>query len=570
MTFRGTCLLLAQVLLAVASAHSEPGGASWDGDSAEKWQKIAAAGQIPTNQLAPLLQHILEVELSDDGDWTPAWSRLAETLHTNGQSPPNFWNQYLIDAVRIEVTVADNAKRSDGLPFWFIRPGDRAEFDGLNITLRAWLEDDISGIPIHGAAGALYPIEHEKLKLRSFTGSGGGNREALSNSAFASLQPGLQTYHYRYHIELFEGHVPLDTTNAPMAVRVIEQTLPWRLVAENTAPPLPALQTNASLHDVIQQSIRLNYLLRDTRDKTLVELSIQADAPPADSAFDVAIKVGDRTWPLGPVAWMKGKIQGWWFEADLPEDIRSVDVVFIPSASAGARLKAEDPFRITRLEQIWNGPPIILTNVPIQQQEISMVRTYPPAPLSARNDALAQFDASDPVIQRLRKDHDWAGAEAELRGKSDPRSRYNFGCLEQAKSEFTNAFRIFVGLRESQPEPMSQNVQRQLRRICSIYLTRAQTNDIPSMSELGAAYEHGWGVGQAFQDAKRWYRDAANAGNVAAMRPLARLYESEIGAIVHTEAAHKWYRQETLAWYRKAAAGGDAEATLWLAKHNSN
>lgn len=371
---------------------------------------MAVSNQIPTNQLPPLLQHILRFETNDDLARSSAWCDVAERLHTNGQFPPYLWRQYLIDSVGVQITVADNATRREGLPFWFIHPGERANLDGLNITLRGWLEDDLSGIPIHGSASALYPISYEKLNRRGVNGSGFGNREELSNSAFASLRPGLQTYHYRYHIELFERQVPLDTADAPVASRVIDGTLPWRLLPENAAPPLPTLQTNAGLRDALEKSLRCGCLLRDTKDTTLVEVSVQADQPPTDSAFDVAIRVGDRTWPLGPVAWMKGKMEGWWFQTDLPEDIQSVDLVFIPSAKAGARLKAEDPFRTTRLEKICSGPSIVLTNIAVQNQEISMIRIEPPTLRVARDDALDQFDASDPVIQQLNDDSDWPKA----------------------------------------------------------------------------------------------------------------------------------------------------------------
>jgi hypothetical protein len=353
--------------------------------------------------------------------------------------------------------------------------------------------------------------------------------------------------------------------------RVIAGTIPWRLVPENAALPLPTLQTNLGLRDAIAQSIRGRYLLRDTKDTTLVEISLQADRPPANSAFDVAIKVGNQMWPLGPVAWMKGKIEGWHFDIDLPEDIHSADLVLTPSANAGARLKADDPFRITTLDEIWNGPPIVLTNIPVREQEISMILIKPPTLRAARNDALDQFDLSDPVIQGLIEDGDWAKAQAHLQEKNDLCSRYNLGCIEIANADLVDSFQTFIDVRQHDlPSQMRQRVQRQLRRICAMYLDRAEKGAPASMCALGAAYEHGCGVKQNFQEAKRWYRDAANAGNVAAMGPLANLYEQELGATVHTATAHEWYRQQTLSWYRRAAAGGDQAASQWLVTHNLN
>jgi TPR repeat protein len=141
-----------------------------------------------------------------------------------------------------------------------------------------------------------------------------------------------------------------------------------------------------------------------------------------------------------------------------------------------------------------------------------------------------------------------------------------------ADGDLSNSVLAFVGVKRANSSPqLSRQSQRQLRRICAMYLYRAEEKeDSGAMCALGAAYEHGWGVGEDPQQAKRWYRDAANAGNVAAMGALAKLYEHEFGATVHTAAAHEWYRQQTVIWYHRAAAGGGQAASQWLLTHNLN
>jgi TPR repeat protein len=92
-----------------------------------------------------------------------------------------------------------------------------------------------------------------------------------------------------------------------------------------------------------------------------------------------------------------------------------------------------------------------------------------------------------------------------------------------ANGHLENSFQIFVALWQGDlSSSLRQRVQRQLRQLCAMYLERAEKGDLPSMRALGAAYEHGWGVTHNFQEAKRWYRDAANAGNVAAMAPFGK------------------------------------------------
>ena len=65
---------------------------------------------------------------------------------------------------------------------------------------------------------------------------GRGWTEKLSDPAYASLKPGPQTYHYRYHLELL-GDVPRDkmAQAKTLSERVIEGTLHWTLLADDQA-----------------------------------------------------------------------------------------------------------------------------------------------------------------------------------------------------------------------------------------------------------------------------------------------------------------------------------------------
>jgi TPR repeat protein len=88
------------------------------------------------------------------------------------------------------------------------------------------------------------------------------------------------------------------------------------------------------------------------------------------------------------------------------------------------------------------------------------------------------------------------------------------------------------------------------------------------MTALGSAYEHGWGTGAEPQEAKRWYVNAANAGNAEAMCRIASLYEHKSGASVQTAQADEWYRDQAMEWYRKSAVLGNSEARQWLTIHD--
>ena len=76
-------------------------------------------------------------------------------------------------------------------------------------------------------------------------------------------------------------------------------------------------------------------------------------------------------------------------------------------------------------------------------------------------------------------------------------------------------------------------------------MRRAKTR---SQYRLGFFYEHGKGVEQDFEQAKRWYTEAANQGDSNAQYGLARLYREGKGVEADFEVGRDWYL--------KAAAAG--------------
>ena len=68
------------------------------------------------------------------------------------------------------------------------------------------------------------------------------------------------------------------------------------------------------------------------------------------------------------------------------------------------------------------------------------------------------------------------------------------------------------------------------------------------MGHLGRMYEEGCGVGKDELEAARWYRKAADAGNVKGMGYLGAMYEEGRG-VGKDEL-------EAVRWYRKAADAG--------------
>jgi hypothetical protein len=84
----------------------------------------------------------------------------------------------------------------------------------------------------------------------------------------------------------------------------------------------------------------------------------------------------------------------------------------------------------------------------------------------------------------------------------------------------------------------------------------ADAGDVGAMRKLGVLYEEGEGVAKDLNEAARWYRKAADAGDATAMRNLGVIYSKGEGVAKDLSEAARWYR--------KAADAGNAEAMFNL------
>ena len=75
---------------------------------------------------------------------------------------------------------------------------------------------------------------------------------------------------------------------------------------------------------------------------------------------------------------------------------------------------------------------------------------------------------------------------------------------------------------------------------------------------VAEVYENGWGVPQDYRKARKWFEEAASAGNTEAMINLGRLYEQGLGVAQDYGKA--------LEWFRKALEAGNSDAMNNLAR----
>ena len=84
----------------------------------------------------------------------------------------------------------------------------------------------------------------------------------------------------------------------------------------------------------------------------------------------------------------------------------------------------------------------------------------------------------------------------------------------------------------------------------------AEQGDAQAQFWPATMYEMGEGVGQDYEKAAKWYREAAEQGHANAQVNLAAMYHRGQG--VGQDSA------EAARWYRKAAEQGHAQAQIWL------
>lgn len=108
------------------------------------------------------------------------------------------------------------------------------------------------------------------------------------------------------------------------------------------------------------------------------------------------------------------------------------------------------------------------------------------------------------------------------------------------------------------------------QKAASSYWPSADDGDVESQKQLGFLYERGFGVNKDEDEAQKWYRKAAIAGDLEAQKRLAGTYDSvfELHAFdgCNLSAGENDDNLEAIKWYLKAAAAGDLDSKMNLAR----
>ena len=116
--------------------------------------------------------------------------------------------------------------------------------------------------------------------------------------------------------------------------------------------------------------------------------------------------------------------------------------------------------------------------------------------------------------------------------------------MTQALSQVLDAM-VQLGRAYEDGDVLDQDYEQAVRW----YRKAAEAGNVRAMNKLGFLYE-GWGVDQDYEQAAYWHRQAAEAGDSSAMNNLGYLHQHGRGVVQDHEQAARWYR--------KAAEAGNA------------
>lgn len=255
-------MLLCAALLAAPSAAfcqtadaetppPEAAHASTNSVSPDQLKKGLNADTLSPEQIASAATEALRLQKDDAIEWDPQWGSFIELARKKGRLSDELWRDYLLGAVRFKIRVATSAKRGAGLPIEVMEENARTGGAEISASVTGKREDDLSGISIHRKG---IP-ESQGMSLSRYAGSGMGWTEDLTQERFSALKPGPQTYHYRCAIQIFDGAGRKGKAATPLGERIVEGTIPWRLLAEDEAPPPPELRADPSVRAALVKSI---------------------------------------------------------------------------------------------------------------------------------------------------------------------------------------------------------------------------------------------------------------------------------------------------------------------------
>ena len=88
---------------------------SADGAAPAELLRQLADDELSPKQIAEAAARALRLQADEKTPWDPRWGDFVEMAHKRGTLPTDAWGKYVLGAVRLDVKIAKETKRADGL-----------------------------------------------------------------------------------------------------------------------------------------------------------------------------------------------------------------------------------------------------------------------------------------------------------------------------------------------------------------------------------------------------------------------------------------------------------------------
>ena len=75
--------------------------------------------KLSAERIAAATAQVLRLQADEKTAWEPSWGEFVAHAHQQGKLPADLWYKYLLGTVQLEVKVAAETNRADGLAVWY-------------------------------------------------------------------------------------------------------------------------------------------------------------------------------------------------------------------------------------------------------------------------------------------------------------------------------------------------------------------------------------------------------------------------------------------------------------------
>lgn len=334
------------------------GGLLTADDALKELWKRWNVGVLTESQMASLVELALTMQADRTTKWNSRWGDLIYLALEDGRLAPEQLQRFLRHAPGLQLAEVRRVRTGGIMPLrmsYDQRVGGTIRRTWQSVDQRAWLES------LRLGDMTLYEVLETSPRWRvvgeiSIPGVGYGVR--------IKQPPGEYELAARFRVRA--KHYPNGRPSFPIGFdppyEEWTEEIRWRVTVVAADQPLVTPTRDANLASTMQRAITIGPLtqgLQARRPSLRGTLNV-TDAP-TNFAFRAWLRAGDREWPMSTIIIHQGKTEPLNLAAfnldDLPEDVRSVDIVLKPDLyTADASFEPGSP--VLDVEILIPGVPV--------------------------------------------------------------------------------------------------------------------------------------------------------------------------------------------------------------------